>query len=194
LAAGLGIDSGVLATGGLFAIVVVVTGTVVVGVGATVVVGRASVVVVGVADDEGTPFNDDVGRDVVATCARRDAACDCEPRVRRWPVPLGDVSTTERELTLVEGATRDGADKFVDGATTFAMAGSAVVPSTTPATRKLSDPTTTERRGARFECRVGSPRLFCPCVFNMHQLSETHSKLASTTAQHPLNSVGNIEY
>jgi hypothetical protein len=36
--------------------------------------------------------------------------------------------------------------------------------------------------------------LFCPCVkFNMNQLSEIHSKLLPTKAQHPLNSVGHFE-
>jgi hypothetical protein len=55
-AGGLEIEEGIFAAGGLFAIVVVVTGSVVVGVGATVVVGTGTVVVVvvGVADAVGT--------------------------------------------------------------------------------------------------------------------------------------------
>jgi hypothetical protein len=87
--------------------------------------------------------------------------------------------------------TIDEVVKADDGETTLAITGSAVVLITMPAIRKPSDPMTTERRGARFVALVGSIRFFCPCVkFNMHQLSETHSKTPSTTAQHPLNSVG----
>jgi hypothetical protein len=81
LAAGLGIERGaLLVTGGTFAIVVVVTGTVVVGVGATVVVVTGSIVVVecvgvvvgvgnvvGVTDVDETCSTDDSVRDVVAT-------------------------------------------------------------------------------------------------------------------------------
>jgi hypothetical protein len=74
----LGIERGtLLMTGGLFAIVVVVTGAVVVGVGATVVVVTGSVVVVvefvcvgdmvGVPGVDGTFLTEDSVRDVVAT-------------------------------------------------------------------------------------------------------------------------------
>ena len=91
---------------------------------------------------------------------------------------------------MVEVVTLDEVVKLVDGDTTLAIAGMTVVLSTRPATRKPSDPIMTERRGARFAARLGSPGLFCPCVkFNMHQLSETHSTMLPTTAQHPLNSV-----
>jgi hypothetical protein len=96
-------------------------------------------------------------------------------------------------FVVVVVVTNDDVVKLVVGDTTFAIAGRAVTLSTMPPTRKLSDPTTTDRRGARLELRVGSPRLLCPCVFNMHQLSETHSKLPPTTAQHPLNSVGRVD-
>ncbi len=74
LAAGLGIERGtLLVTGGLFAIVVVVTGTVVVGVGATVVVVTGSVVVVVecfcVGDVVGVPGVDE-------TCLTEDSVRD----------------------------------------------------------------------------------------------------------------------
>jgi hypothetical protein len=64
LAAGLATERGaLLVTGGLFAIVVVVTGTVV------VVEGTTGVVVVGVTDVDGTRLTEIAVRDVVATCA-----------------------------------------------------------------------------------------------------------------------------
>jgi hypothetical protein len=84
--------------------------------------------------------------------------------------------------------------KLVDDVTASAITGSAVALTTMPATRKPSDPKTTERRGAR-EAPVGSPRFFCPCVkFNMHQLSETDSKMLPTWAQHPINSLEHLDF
>jgi hypothetical protein len=98
------------------------------------------------------------------------------------------VTTVELVVTVLEVLTIDVV-KLVEGDTELAITGSAVVLSTMPTTRNPSDPMTTERRGARVDARLESIRFFCPCVkFNMHQLSETHSKLPPTTAQHPLNS------
>lgn len=104
------------------------------------------------------------------------------------------MTPVELEVASVEVVTLDEVVKLVDGDTALAIAGMTVVLSTRPATRKLSDPTMTERRGARLEALLGSFRLFCPCVkFNMHQLSETHSTMLPTTAQHPLNSIGHVD-
>jgi hypothetical protein len=77
----------------------------------------------------------------------------------------------------------------VEGSTTFAIAGSAVVLRTTPATREAIAPISTERRGPRprrEERPEGSPEFLCPCViFVMYQLSETNSKVPPTISQLP---------
>lgn len=171
-----------LVTGGLFAIVVVVTGTVV------VVEGTTGVVVVGVTDVDGIRLTEVAVRDVVATCATLVVLRVAVTRVRRCAWALGVVTTVELVVTVLEILTVDVV-KFVEGDTELAITGIAVALSTMPTTRNPSDPMTTERRGARVEGRVESIRFFCPCVkFNMLQLSETHSKMPPTTAQHPLNS------
>jgi hypothetical protein len=176
LAAGLGIDWGTFATGGLFATVVVVTGTVVVGVGTCVVVVTGvdvvdccgAVVVVGVVV-EGTVVDETLAsearvRDERATRADRIDDRDVCPRTRRWWEPGSVPGRFEWVSAFVVVVTVDPATRLVDGATTLAMTGIAVVLNTTPAIRKLSDPMTTKRRGARRCSRDGSSRFFCPCV------------------------------
>jgi hypothetical protein len=189
LPAGLGIEEGTLEVGGLFATVVVVTGTVVVGVSATVVVVAGSDVV-GVTEVDGRFLTGDVVRVVDATWACRVAWRAVVTRVRRCAEVFVVVIRVEWEVALCDVATVDEVVRFVEEVTASATTGRAVALNTMPATRKPSAPTTTERRGARFETRFGSPRLFCPCVkFNMNQLSETHSKMLPTSPQHPINSV-----
>src|SRR5665213_1169742 len=79
------------------------------------------------------------------------------------------------------------------GETPFAMAGSAVVLKTIPATSEPIDPMSTERRGPRRDVEVrssGSPESFCPCVILvMNQLSKINSKVLPIASQHLLNSV-----
>jgi hypothetical protein len=81
------------------------------------------------------------------------------------------------------------------GVTTFAIAGSAVVPMMIPRASDPIEPMSTERRGRRRsvdECPLGSLESFCPCVILvMDQLSKTNSKPAPTNPQHLLNSVRN---
>jgi hypothetical protein len=79
------------------------------------------------------------------------------------------------------------------GETTFAMAGSAVVLKTIPATSEPIDPMSTERRGPRRDVEVRSlrsPESFCPCVISvMNQLSKINSKVLPITSQHLLKSI-----
>jgi hypothetical protein len=84
-------------------------------------------------------------------------------------------------------------DRVVDGVTTLAIAGSAVVPKTMPMTSDPIEPMSTERRGPRREVDerpLGSPESFCPCVnLFMDQLSKIKSKMPSIVRQHLLNSI-----
>ena len=83
--------------------------------------------------------------------------------------------------------------KVVDGVTMLAIAGSAVVLRTIPATSEPIEPISTERRGPRrdVEARpLGSPESFCPrVILVMNQLSKINSKVLPITSQHLLNSV-----
>jgi hypothetical protein len=85
--------------------------------------------------------------------------------------------------------------KVVVGVTMLAIAGSAVVLRTIPATSEPIEPISTERRGPRRDVEerpLGSPEIFCPrVIFVMDQLSKINSKVLSTTPQHHLNSFAN---
>ncbi len=81
---------------------------------------------------------------------------------------------------------------LVDGLAVLAITGSAVVMSTRPPARRLSDVINTERRGRRIRCEEprGPPVFSCPCVILVtEQLSRTQAKVLSTPAQHLLNSL-----
>lgn len=180
------------------ATVVVVTGTVVVGVGATVVVVTGCVVVdwfdlgvvVGEAGVEDAVFSAAPWCDDVATCPIMTVLRGGVTGVlRRFEMVV--VVFLACAYTAVEEV--DTGVRLAVGEIELAMTGIAVTLKRTPAARNPREPTTTNRRGARREARDASPELFCPCVkFNMKQLSETHSKLRSTTAQHLLNLISGV--
>ena len=177
--------AGALVTGGLFIVVVVVGATVV---GGTTVVG-GGVVVVGL----GEPF--EAGREFRFEVA----ATTCEWRTTTTLATC----VTRRAIVVVVGATVVVVvaaivvvvpmPSLALGATTFAMAGSAVVLKMIPRTSEPNEPMSTERRGPRREVEerpLGSPVNFCPCVkFVMNQLSKINSKVPPTAPQYLPNSI-----